>query len=346
MMAFSSDKFSELLPEKLKKIEYYFLENNIAFMFVGGVVRDFLLKGSLSKDIDIEVSPLTSDHASSWPNSLYSLLDSFSEFPIKYEKLPFSIARVSFENAELEISPARSEIYDYSQINGHSDFQVTYIKEYLPEESLMRRDFTINSIGLIKRNNKYQLVDPFFGYQDLKDSILKFKNPAFYQDPVRLLRLIRFSQRFNFKISQDIDYSYFNLSKLSFYHLKKESDKASWSSFISTFISIVEKFKISKPKWLDELFAKFSSERVRSSSSFEEVFIRSCFEERNEEAVFLCELLQIKKRKVKELMQLKNMILNRESNEKIVQLFKKIGLSPSTYPEGCSITQSLNSIID
>jgi len=69
----------------------------------------------------------------------------------------------------------------------HADAQVTL------EEDLARRDLTINAIA---RGEDGTLVDPFGGRRDLEARVLRHVSPAFAEDPVRILRVARFSARF------------------------------------------------------------------------------------------------------------------------------------------------------
>jgi tRNA nucleotidyltransferase (CCA-adding enzyme) len=70
------------------------------------------------------------------------------------------------------------------------------------EEDLHRRDFTINAMAInISKDESQALIDPFGGKNDLKKRKIRIlHNSSFQDDPTRILRAIRFEQRFNFKI--------------------------------------------------------------------------------------------------------------------------------------------------
>lgn len=70
------------------------------------------------------------------------------------------------------------------------------------KEDLLRRDFTINTMAVgISRNNRYRLIDPFNGKKDLLSAKIRILHDlSFQDDPTRILRAIRFEQRFNFTI--------------------------------------------------------------------------------------------------------------------------------------------------
>ena len=75
----------------------------------------------------------------------------------------------------------------YKGFTFHTDTSVTL------EEDLVRRDLTINAIA---QSNDGALVDPYNGQADIKNKILRHVSPAFQEDPVRILRLARFSSYF------------------------------------------------------------------------------------------------------------------------------------------------------
>lgn len=81
---------------------------------------------------------------------------------------------------------------------GYKGFKVYASKEVTLEEDLKRRDLTINAIA---KDTKGQFFDPFQGIKDIKNKVLRHVSPAFVEDPIRVLRIARFSARFHqFKI--------------------------------------------------------------------------------------------------------------------------------------------------
>ncbi|MBL6693702.1 MAG: tRNA nucleotidyl transferase [Proteobacteria bacterium] len=84
---------------------------------------------------------------------------------------------------------------------GYSGFSVQYEKNISLEEDLLRRDLTINSIAMSEDG---QIIDPYNGVKDIKNKILRHTSEAFYEDPLRALRLGRFKTKFNdFVIHED-----------------------------------------------------------------------------------------------------------------------------------------------
>ena len=77
---------------------------------------------------------------------------------------------------------------------GYSGFSVKYEKNISLEEDLLRRDLTINSIAMSESG---QIIDPYNGVKDIKNKILRHTSEAFYEDPLRALRLARFKTKFS-----------------------------------------------------------------------------------------------------------------------------------------------------
>jgi len=73
---------------------------------------------------------------------------------------------------------------------GHSDFNLNYSPNVTLEEDLMRRDLTINAIAQDLNGN---FIDPYNGFKDLKNCVLKHISSSFKDDPLRVLRVARFA---------------------------------------------------------------------------------------------------------------------------------------------------------
>jgi tRNA nucleotidyltransferase (CCA-adding enzyme) len=86
---------------------------------------------------------------------------------------------------------------------GHSAFSVDITPTITIEEDLLRRDLTINAMA---EDDEGNLIDPYGGQEDLKNKILRHVSPAFSEDPLRVLRVARFSARFahlGFEVAQE-----------------------------------------------------------------------------------------------------------------------------------------------
>ncbi|WP_281646139.1 multifunctional CCA addition/repair protein [Parendozoicomonas sp. Alg238-R29] len=87
--------------------------------------------------------------------------------------------------------------------HGYAGFVFHTSPEITLEEDLLRRDLTINAIAKDQHNS---LIDPFDGQKDLKQRTLRHVSPAFREDPLRILRVARFSARFhdlNFSVAEE-----------------------------------------------------------------------------------------------------------------------------------------------
>jgi len=84
---------------------------------------------------------------------------------------------------------------------GYKGFQVHASPDVTLEEDLLRRDLTVNAIA---KDDRGSIIDPFGGMADIKARIFRHVSPAFAEDPVRILRISRFSARFSdFKVAPE-----------------------------------------------------------------------------------------------------------------------------------------------
>lgn len=163
------------------------LGETLEFFFVGGCVRDAFL-GRVSSDIDL-ASKLP-------PEALKELLESKNirtiDTGLKHQTISALTVR---GQSPLEITTFRSA--GMSPEGGHRISSTI-------EEDLAYRDFTINAMAISARSG--ELIDPFGGQQDIENKTLRAIPPAsdrFAEDPLRVLRLIRFSAVLGFTIEVD-----------------------------------------------------------------------------------------------------------------------------------------------
>ncbi|MBV7435248.1 tRNA nucleotidyltransferase [Cardiobacteriaceae bacterium TAE3-ERU3] len=140
---------------------------------VGGAVRDKLL-GLAVKDRDYVVVGATPEIMKE--KSFQSVGQDFPVFlhPNTHEE--YALARMERKTAR-----------------GHQGFSFDYDPNVTLEEDLLRRDLTINAIAEAEDGS---LVDPYGGLNDIKARVLRHVSPAFGEDPLRVLRLMRFYARF------------------------------------------------------------------------------------------------------------------------------------------------------
>jgi putative nucleotidyltransferase with HDIG domain len=156
---------------------------------VGGYVRDIFLKHE-SKDIDIVVTGSGIDLAKNVAGSLGK------DIPVSYFK-NFGTAMIRFQDLEIEFVGARKESY-------RSNSRKPVVETGTLEDDQKRRDFTINAMAIhLTESNFGELVDPFNGVQDIEDKLIRTPlDPeiTFSDDPLRMMRAIRFASRLHFTI--------------------------------------------------------------------------------------------------------------------------------------------------
>ena len=173
-----------------KLLEESVYEIGLKSYIVGGFVRDLLINKLDTKDIDIVVVGSGIELAKKVKNKL----NKSSKIQI-YKS--YGTAMLKSKNLTLEFVGSRKESYSMKSRNPEISFGTL-------NEDLERRDFTINSMAIsLNRENYGVLIDPFKGIVDLKNQIIKTPlDPikTFSDDPLRMLRAIRFCSQLNFKI--------------------------------------------------------------------------------------------------------------------------------------------------
>ena len=243
------------LPASIITLAETFTVFGLQLILVGGATRDFFLKGEKPRDYDFEVRSLTKlPPGENWINYLHQVIEALKDLDYSYEKLPFEVYRLSHKKfGVVEIASARVEEYsggiDLGAF-GHSDFRSTPIAFIDDALAFRRRDFTINAIGIDLMTG--MVHDPFGGLEHIKQKILHPCFDHFFNDPVRLLRLIRFELQLEFSPSPFLanNLARFNLLKCSSFYIEQEANKSNPLLFYKRLFDLPQ---VRVPKFLKEL---------------------------------------------------------------------------------------------
>jgi len=173
--------FEPDLPGRLLKIAGDIREAGGRAFLVGGWVRDALL-GKPCRDYDVEVYDMAQD-------ALVPILSKYGRTNLVGKA--FGVIHLAMKGLSLDFSFPRTE----SKVGyGHRGFVVHTDEKLSFKEAALRRDFTINAMGMELPD--LTLCDPYGGIDDLKAHILRHVGPAFAEDSLRILRGVQFASRF------------------------------------------------------------------------------------------------------------------------------------------------------
>lgn len=190
MVLYSDAQLAEILDKDIfHLISDSADELGVECYVVGGFVRDIFLERP-SKDIDVVVVGSGIDVASRLKEKLgrKAHLSVFRNF---------GTAQVKMGKTEVEFVGARRESYS-------RDSRKPIVEDGTLEDDQNRRDFTINALAICLNKSRFgELVDPFDGLYDMEDGIIRTPldpDITFSDDPLRMLRAVRFSAQLKFDI--------------------------------------------------------------------------------------------------------------------------------------------------
>jgi putative nucleotidyltransferase with HDIG domain len=164
-------------------------KTNVEAYVIGGFVRDLFLKRQ-SKDIDIVVLGSGIEFAEKIGQELKTKVAVFKNF---------GTAMLMYGDLEIEFVGARKESY-------RSESRKPIVENGNLKDDQLRRDFTINALAIsLNEQNFGKLIDPFNGISDLEQQLIRTPlNPeiTFSDDPLRMMRAIRFATQLNFNIDE------------------------------------------------------------------------------------------------------------------------------------------------
>jgi len=180
IMEFLNRKIFAIIAEEAQEL-------NVRAFVIGGYVRDCFL-GRKSKDIDIVVEGSGIELAERVATRLKVKVSVFKNF---------GTAMLKSKDTEVEFVGARRESY-------RSDSRKPVVEDGSLTDDQLRRDFTINALAFsLQKDDFGNLVDPFGGVKDLQHGIIRTPldpDRTYSDDPLRMIRAIRFASQLSFKI--------------------------------------------------------------------------------------------------------------------------------------------------
>ena len=160
--------------------------------FVGGLVRDLILRRK-NLDVDLVVEGDAIKFARILSRRLKARIRSHRKFQTAVIILP--------DGFKLDVASARTEYYS-------SPGEYPMVERGSIKLDLYRRDFSINALAVKLNPESFgQVVDHFNGLKDLKDRTIRIlHNLSFVDDPTRIIRAVRFEQKFDFRIGKHTEY--------------------------------------------------------------------------------------------------------------------------------------------
>ena len=191
MIELTPDELKQRFSDKIfKQISETADDLGLECYVVGGYVRDIFLQRP-SKDIDVVVVGSGIAMAEALGRRKGAHVSVFKNF---------GTAQLKYRGTEVEFVGARKESYTH-------DSRKPIVEDGTLEDDQNRRDFTINALAVCLNNARYgELVDPFGGMDDLKERTIRTPldpDITFSDDPLRMMRCIRFATQLNFYIDDE-----------------------------------------------------------------------------------------------------------------------------------------------
>jgi putative nucleotidyltransferase with HDIG domain len=192
MKLYSDEELAAILDQDVfHKISEVADQLGVECYVVGGYVRDIFLERP-SNDIDVVVVGSGIEVA----KALKKVIGRKAHLSVFKN---FGTAQVKFNDTEVEFVGARRESYSH-------DSRKPIVEDGTLEDDQNRRDFTINAMAICLNRHRFgELVDPFNGLADLEDGIIATPldpDITFSDDPLRMMRCVRFATQLNFQIEE------------------------------------------------------------------------------------------------------------------------------------------------
>lgn len=202
MKLYSDDELAQILDQEIfHQISIIADRLGVECYVVGGYVRDIFLERP-SNDIDVVVVGSGIAVAQALKKELgkkahLSVFKNFGTAQVKFIRTEEGGTRKEYE---VEFVGARKESYSH-------DSRKPVVEDGTLEDDQCRRDFTINALAICLNHDRFgELVDPFDGLYDLEDGLIRTPldpDITFSDDPLRMLRCVRFATQLRFDIEQE-----------------------------------------------------------------------------------------------------------------------------------------------
>ena len=216
-----------LLDKIIKNVLKVIIDAGFEAYVVGGYTRDYLL-GIKSNDIDICTNAL--------PKDLHKL------FPVNNNSNDYGGFNFLIKNYNIDITTYRKEI----KYEGRKPTEIVYLNDL--ESDLKRRDFTINAVCL---DYNEKIIDYLDGISDITNHKIKMIGNCeakIKEDPLRILRAIRFASVLNFELDslleKEIEENYQLILTLSNIRIKEEITKILLNKNYQKGLNLLRKFHI------------------------------------------------------------------------------------------------------
>lgn len=184
MESLKKDMWS-ILPQSIKELHQIFNKNRKSLFVVGGSVRDFLL-GDKPKDFDLCTNAT--------PDEILEILSGKYKTNLQGKAFGVIVVYTHDQPMGMEIATFRSDTYDGKTRNPVVEYTTI-------DKDVERRDIAIN--GLFYDLNQKKIIDLVGGVNDLENRLIRMigdPEKRIIEDPLRILRVVRFSHRYGFEI--------------------------------------------------------------------------------------------------------------------------------------------------
>lgn len=186
-----SNNMWSIIPESVKELHEIFKKNGKKLFVVGGAVRDFI-NGETPKDFDLCTDAL--------PAEVLDMIGDRWRTTLQGQSFGVVVVYTEDEPKGMEIATFREDQYgDKLGITRNPDVKYSTI-----EKDVQRRDITFNA--LFYDLDKKEIIDLVGGAEDIKNKITRFigePNLRIQEDPLRILRMLRFTCRYDFKLDAE-----------------------------------------------------------------------------------------------------------------------------------------------